>query len=399
VRFDEPLPLACGRSLQLRAVYETYGALNSDAQQRRTDLPRPVRPPPRRGRHTRGRPQARLVGHACIGPGKPIDTRRFFVVSLNNLGGCHGSTGPTTRNPDRDEPWGPDFPQPQVADWVDAQARLADHLGIDCWAAVIGGSLGGMQAMAWSLRYPRAPASLRGIAAALKLSAQNIAFNEIARQAITADPGYAGGHYLKSGTQPVRGLALARMVGHITYLSDDAMAGALRPRAALGEPGRDGQRRRGVPGRELSALPGRRSSPALRRQHLPAHDPGPGSLRPRAAHDGDAAAAFRRDAATTWCCPFPRTGAFPGALPGDRRRADRGAPAGELRGDRGGRGPRRLPAADPALPGGARCLPAAGGSPDAPGPDPHPALDHPRSPGPRPRLRRRRIPVSAARAA
>jgi homoserine O-acetyltransferase len=145
-------------------------------------------------------------------------------VSLNNPGGCHGSTGPASINPVTGEPWGPDFPQPRVEDWVDAQARLADRLGIDCWAAVIGGSLGGMQAMTWALRYPERLRYCVVIAAAMKLSAQNIAFNEIARRAIISDPGFADGHYLKAGSQPTQGLALARMVGHITYLSDDAMA-------------------------------------------------------------------------------------------------------------------------------------------------------------------------------
>jgi homoserine O-acetyltransferase len=129
-----------------------------------------------------------------------------------------------TENPATGKPWGPAFPQPQVEDWVDAQARLADHLNIRCWAAVIGGSLGGMQAMTWSLRYPDRLRYCVVIAAALKLSAQNIAFNEIARRAIITDPGFADGHYLEKGTRPTHGLALARMVGHITYLSDDAMA-------------------------------------------------------------------------------------------------------------------------------------------------------------------------------
>ena len=222
--FDEPLALACGHELAgYELVYETYGALNAD------------------------RSNAVLVCHAlsgnhhaagyhseddrrpgwweqCIGPGKPIDTDRFFVVSLNNLGGCHGSTGPTSINPDTGRPWGPDFPSLRVRDWVNSQARLADRLGIDCWAAVIGGSLGGMQAMRWALEYPDRVRHCVVIASALKLSAQNIAFNEVARQAIQSDPDFADGHYLEKGVIPTRGLALARMVGHITYLSDDAMA-------------------------------------------------------------------------------------------------------------------------------------------------------------------------------
>jgi homoserine O-acetyltransferase len=222
--FEQPLSLACGRELaRYELVYETYGELNAD------------------------RSNAVLVCHAlsgnhhaagyhseddrkpgwweqCSGPGKPIDTDRFFVVSLNNIGGCHGSTGPTSINPDTGKPWGPDFPSLRVRDWVHSQARLADRLGIDCWAAVIGGSLGGMQAMRWALEYPDRIRHCVVIASALKLSAQNIAFNEVARQAIQSDQDFADGHYLEKGTIPTRGLALARMVGHITYLSDDAMA-------------------------------------------------------------------------------------------------------------------------------------------------------------------------------
>ena len=222
--FEQPLMLSCGRELPTyELVYETYGELNAD------------------------RSNAVLVCHAlsghhhaagyhsederkpgwweeCIGPGKPIDTDRFFVVSLNNIGGCHGSTGPASINPDTGKPWGPDFPSLRVRDWVNSQARLADSLGIETWAAVIGGSLGGMQAMRWALEYPERVRHCVVIAAALKLSAQNIAFNEIARQAIQSDPDFADGHYLERGTIPTRGLALARMVGHITYLSDDAMA-------------------------------------------------------------------------------------------------------------------------------------------------------------------------------
>jgi homoserine O-acetyltransferase len=224
VQFDTPLPLACGRDLPAYdLIYETYGELNDQ--------------------HS----NAILVCHAlsghhhaagyhsaddkkpgwwdeCIGPGKPIDTNRFFVVSLNNIGGCHGSTGPSSLNPDTGKPWGPDFPPLRARDWVISQVRLADYLGINCWAAVIGGSLGGMQAMRWSLEYPERIRHCIVIAAAMKLSAQNLAFNEVARQAILSDPEFAAGRYQESDTIPAQGLALARMVGHITYLSDDAMA-------------------------------------------------------------------------------------------------------------------------------------------------------------------------------
>ncbi|MEM1153450.1 MAG: homoserine O-acetyltransferase [Pseudomonadota bacterium] len=223
-RFDEPLALACGRDLaSYEIIYETYGELNTE------------------------RSNAVLVCHAlsghhhaagyhstedkrpgwwneCIGPGKPIDTNRFFVVSLNNLGGCHGSTGPKSINPDTGKIWGPDFPPLRARDWVNSQSRLADYLGIDCWAAVVGGSLGGMQAMRWALEYPQRIKHCIVIAAALKLSAQNLAFNEVARQAILSDPSFAEGYYEAEGSPPTAGLSLARMVGHITYLSDNAMA-------------------------------------------------------------------------------------------------------------------------------------------------------------------------------
>jgi homoserine O-acetyltransferase len=204
-------------------IYETYGELNASASNAVLVCHALSGHHHAAGRHS---PDDRKPGwwDSCIGPGKPIDTRRFFVVSLNNPGGCHGSTGPTSINPASGEAWGPDFPQPRVEDWVDAQARLADHLGIQCWAAVIGGSLGGMQAMCWSLRYPERLRHCVVIAAALKLSAQNIAFNEIARRAIMSDANFADGHYLQAGRSPAQGLALARMVGHVTYLSDDAMA-------------------------------------------------------------------------------------------------------------------------------------------------------------------------------
>ncbi len=220
--FDQPLALACGRSLPgFQLVVETYGELNAD--------------------HS----NALLICHALsgdhhaagyypgdsrpgwwdqhIGPGKPIDTNRFYVVSLNNIGGCGGSTGPTSINPDTNRPWGPDFPIVTVSDWVKTQALLADRLGIGRWAAVVGGSLGGMQALQWSIDYPDRVASALIIAAAPKLSAQNIAFNEVARRAILTDPEFHDGRYADQQAVPRHGLMLARMVGHITYLSDDMM--------------------------------------------------------------------------------------------------------------------------------------------------------------------------------
>lgn len=223
LHFNEPLALACGRTLPAYdLMVETYGELNAS------------------------RSNAVLICHAlsghhhaagyhslddrkpgwwdsCIGPGKPIDTREFFVVALNNLGGCNGSTGPSSPNPDTGRAYGADFPVLTVEDWVNSQARLADRLGIAQWAAVIGGSLGGMQALQWTISYPERIRHCLAIASAPKLSAENIAFNEVARQAILSDPDFHAGHFQEKGVIPKRGLMLARMVGHITYLSDEAM--------------------------------------------------------------------------------------------------------------------------------------------------------------------------------
>ncbi|MBT4520381.1 MAG: homoserine O-acetyltransferase [Halieaceae bacterium] len=222
--FDEPLALACGRSLaSYELVYETYGELNDDRSNAVLICHALSGHHHAAGYHSE---QDKRPGwwNECIGPGKAIDTNRFYVVSLNNLGGCHGSTGPSTINPQTGKPWGPLFPPLRVRDWVNSQARLADLLGIECWAAIVGGSLGGMQAMRWALEYPQRVKHCLVIASAQKLSAQNIAFNEIARQAIVSDSKFAEGYYLDNNEIPDKGLALARMVGHITYLSDDAMA-------------------------------------------------------------------------------------------------------------------------------------------------------------------------------
>jgi len=158
-----------------------------------------------------------------IGPGKPLDTNKFFVIGLNNLGGCHGSSGPLSTNPATDKTWGADFPIVTVEDWVNSQARLADYLGIKQLAAILGGSLGGMQALQWSIAYPERIRNALVIASAPNLTAQNIAFNEVARQAIITDPDFYEGCYHDHGVLPRRGLRIARMLGHITYLSDDAM--------------------------------------------------------------------------------------------------------------------------------------------------------------------------------
>ncbi len=224
LRFDTPLALSSGASIdQYELVYETYGRLNE------------------------ARSNAVLVCHALnashhvagvsasddkdigwwdnmVGPGKPVDTDRFFVIGVNNLGSCFGSTGPMSPNPATGKPYGPDFPVVTVEDWVNAQARLADALGIARFAAVIGGSLGGMQALAWSTRYPDRLSHCVAIATAPRLSAQNIAFNEVARRAIVTDPDFHGGRFYDFDTVPARGLQVARMIGHITYLSDDTMA-------------------------------------------------------------------------------------------------------------------------------------------------------------------------------
>ncbi|WP_207937379.1 homoserine O-acetyltransferase [Pseudomonas sp. 51_B] len=221
--FDEPLALACGRSLNsYELVYETYGTLNPSASNAVLICHALSGHHHAAGYHAT---TDRKPGwwDSCIGPGKPIDTNRFFVVSLNNLGGCNGSTGPSSTNPATGKPYGAEFPVLTVQDWVHSQARLADRLGIGQWAAIVGGSLGGMQALQWTITYPERVRHCVDIASAPKLSAQNIAFNEVARQAILTDPEFHGGSFQDQGVIPKRGLMLARMVGHITYLSDDSM--------------------------------------------------------------------------------------------------------------------------------------------------------------------------------
>ena len=223
MKFEAALPLQSGASIRdYSLAYETYGTLNAD------------------------RSNAVLICHALnashhvagvyagqdksegwwdnmIGPGKPVDTDRFFVIGVNNLGSCFGSTGPMDTNPDTGRVYGADFPVVTVEDWVNAQARLLDALGITQLAAVMGGSLGGMQALSWTLQYPRRVRHAVVIASAPNLTAENIAFNEVARRAIVTDPDFHGGHFYEQGVLPKRGLRIARMVGHITYLSDDVM--------------------------------------------------------------------------------------------------------------------------------------------------------------------------------
>lgn len=224
IEFDQPLALKSGAVMpayQLR--YETYGTLNADRSNAVL-----VCHALNASHHVAGwyEDDPRNVGwwDNLIGSGRPVDTDRFFVIGVNNLGGCHGSTGPASINPATGRPWGSAFPLVTVEDWVEAQARLADRLGIRSFAAVIGGSLGAMQALQWSISHPDRVRHCLVIAAAPRLSAQNIAFNEVARQAITTDPDFHGGDFYEHGVVPRRGLRLARMLGHITYLSDDAMA-------------------------------------------------------------------------------------------------------------------------------------------------------------------------------
>lgn len=221
--FDEPLPLRSGKVIKsYDLMVETYGELNADKSNAILICPALSGDHHAAGYHSMADKKPGWWD-VCIGPGKPIDTNHFFVVSLNNLGGCAGSTGPGSINPDTGTWYGPDFPVVTVRDWVNSQARLADRLGVYQWAAVIGGSLGGMQVMRWSISYPERVRHAIMLAVAPKLSAQNIAFNEVARQSITGDPDFHAGRYRDHGTIPKKGLMLARMVGHITYLSDSAM--------------------------------------------------------------------------------------------------------------------------------------------------------------------------------
>jgi homoserine O-acetyltransferase len=223
LRFDTPLQLDSGVELKrYQLVYETYGQLN-EARDNAVLICHALSGDHHAAGYHHGDERKPGWWDNCIGPGKPIDTDRFFVVCPNNLGGCAGSTGPLTENPATGRLYGPDFPLVTVRDWVESQARLADALRIDSWAAVMGGSLGGMQALQWTVDYPARVRHAIVIAAASKLSTQNIAFNEVARHAIRSDANFHGGHYYQHGVVPEHGLMLARMLGHITYLSDDVL--------------------------------------------------------------------------------------------------------------------------------------------------------------------------------
>ena len=228
MHFAEVLPLRSGASIRAYDLsFETYGQLNADKSNAVL-----ICHALNASHHVAGvyldeaglpKPRSEGWWDTMIGPGKPVDTDRFFVIGVNNLGSCFGSTGPMQINPDTNEVYGADFPVVTVQDWVTAQARLLDALGITQLAAVMGGSLGGMQALGWTLQYPDRVRHAVVVASAPNLTAENIAFNEVARRAIVTDPDFHGGHFYRHGVLPQRGLRIARMIGHITYLSDDVM--------------------------------------------------------------------------------------------------------------------------------------------------------------------------------
>ena len=224
MHFASPLALQSGASLaDYTLVYETYGQLNADCSNA-VLVCHALNASHHVAGTYEGQPRSTGWWDNMVGPGKALDTDRFFVIGVNNLGSCFGSTGPMHTNPATGKPYGAAFPVVTVEDWVHAQARLADELGIRQFAAVMGGSLGGMQATAWSVLYPQRVRHCLVIASTPKLSAQNIAFNDVARQAILTDPDYHAGDFYAHGVVPKNGLRVARMIGHITYLSDDDMA-------------------------------------------------------------------------------------------------------------------------------------------------------------------------------
>ena len=223
LHFEAPLPLRSGASIRdYELTYETYGQLNA-ARDNAVLICHALNASHHVAGVYAGQDRSEGWWDNMIGPGKPVDTDRFFVIGVNNLGSCFGSTGPMHRNPATGEVYGADFPVVTVEDWVDAQARLLDALGIRQLAAVMGGSLGGMQALSWTMQYPDRVRHAVVVASAPNLSAENIAFNEVARRAIVTDPDFHGGHFYRHGVIPKRGLRIARMIGHITYLSDDVM--------------------------------------------------------------------------------------------------------------------------------------------------------------------------------
>ena len=223
MKFEAALPLQSGASIHdYTLAYETYGTLNAE-RSNAVLICHALNASHHVAGVYEGQDKSEGWWDNMIGPGKPVDTDRFFVIGVNNLGSCFGSTGPMDTNPDTGRVYGADFPVVTVEDWVNAQARLLDALGIGQLAAVMGGSLGGMQALSWTLQYPERVGHAVVIASAPNLTAENIAFNEVARRAIVTDPDFHGGHFYEHRVVPKRGLRIARMVGHITYLSDDVM--------------------------------------------------------------------------------------------------------------------------------------------------------------------------------
>jgi len=223
MHFEEALPLQSGALLRAYDLsYETYGTLNQD-KSNAVLICHALNASHHVAGVYAGQDKSEGWWDTMIGPGKSVDTNQFFVIGVNNLGSCFGSTGPMQINPDTGKIYGADFPVVTVQDWVDAQARLMDALGIQTLAAVMGGSLGGMQALSWTLQYPGRVRHAIVVASAPNLTAENIAFNEVARRAIVTDPDFCEGHYAAHGVLPKRGLRIARMIGHITYLSDDVM--------------------------------------------------------------------------------------------------------------------------------------------------------------------------------
>ena len=223
MHFEEALPLQSGASLRAYDLsYETYGTLNAD-KSNAVLICHALNASHHVAGVYAGQDKSEGWWDTMIGPGKSVDTNQFFVIGVNNLGSCFGSTGPMQINPDTGKIYGADFPVVTVQDWVDAQARLMDALGIQTLAAVMGGSLGGMQALSWTLQYPSRVRHAVVVASAPNLTAENIAFNEVARRAIVTDPDFCAGHYAAHGVLPKRGLRIARMIGHITYLSNDVM--------------------------------------------------------------------------------------------------------------------------------------------------------------------------------
>lgn len=221
--FEAPLPLQSGASIRdYTLAYETYGTLNAE-RSNAVLICHALNASHHVAGVYEGQPKSEGWWDNMIGPGKPVDTNRYFVIGVNNLGSCFGSTGPMHTHPDTGRVYGADFPVVTVEDWVNAQARLLDALGIQQLAAVMGGSLGGMQALSWTLQYPQRMRHAVVVASAPNLNAENIAFNEVARRAIVTDPDFHGGHFYEHNVVPKRGLRIARMIGHITYLSDDVM--------------------------------------------------------------------------------------------------------------------------------------------------------------------------------